>query len=432
MNNLQFLFATIFSSVLVVQSQQEHVPKQSVFQEVSLEQFSPLPSTQYAQTPRHEPLDRIQQQNQQIILEVELHERQRKIKTKQDFGLPSNNHKKGTSLYRSAYLELNMLDPAQFSIKEAIIIVENAFLENQLKQEAFNKFIKQSSSFIQNKIKELGVDKNDNVTKNLMLYRFFSDTLEIKSRKLKHLPITYDFDDYWGREDWTKMFVSKLLKTGSGQCSSMPRLYLILAQELGAEAFLSLSPNHSFIRFRDNDENWYNVELTNGMFTTDSFVLQSGFIKAEALQQKIYMQELNSKQLLSQSYVDLAAGYIHKYGYDSFVEEVILKALSLYPKSITANLTYGNFLTEQFEYSCSQVGINPRNKNELQHIRNFPELMEMIQKTNKQYAKIDALGYEYMSTKDYQKWLDKLLEAKQQQESKRFKALLNSNTKTKG
>lgn len=432
MNSLQLLFTALLSSVLVAHTQQVSVPRPAVFQPVTLDQFSPLPPSPYTQTPRQESLNRIQQQNQQIILEVEAHERRRKIKTKQDFGLPSNNHKKGTSRYRSAYLELNMLDPAHFSIKKAVIIVENAFLENQLEKEAFNKFIKQSASFIQNKMKELGVDETDNVVKNLMLYRFFSDTLELKSKKLKHTPFTYDFDDYWGKEDWTKMFVSKLLKTGSGQCSSMPRLYLILAEELGAEAFLSLSPNHSFIRFRDNEENWYNVELTNGMFTTDSFVLQSGFIKAEALREKIYMQELNTKQLLSQSYVDLAAGYIHKYGYDSFVEEVVLKALTLYPKSITANLTYSNFLTEQFEYSCSQVGINPRNKNELQNIRYFPMLIEMLEKTKAQYAKIDALGYEYMSTKDYQNWLDKLQEAKQQQDSERFKKFLDSNTKTKG
>ena len=59
---------------------------------------------------------------------------------------------------------------------------------------------------------ELGYDKESNLAKNFMLFQFFSDTLEIKSKDLKHLPFKYDFDDYMGIKDWSKMFVSKLLE----------------------------------------------------------------------------------------------------------------------------------------------------------------------------------------------------------------------------
>ena len=80
------------------------------------------------------------------------------------------------------------------------------------------------------------------------------------------------------------MFVQKLLVTGKGQCNSLPKLYLILAEEIGAEAHLALSPNHSYIKFPDDEGNWHNIELTNNMLTTDAFILNSGYVKAEAIQ----------------------------------------------------------------------------------------------------------------------------------------------------
>src|SRR5690606_22632601 len=119
--------------------------------------------------------------------------------------------------------------------------------EGQQDYEEFNSIVNQTGDFLREKMDELGYDKESNLAKNFMLFQFFSDTLEIKSRDLKHLPLEYDFEDYMGINDWSKMFVSKLLETGKGQCNSLPRLYLILAEEIGAEAFLSLSPNHSYI-----------------------------------------------------------------------------------------------------------------------------------------------------------------------------------------
>ncbi|AZB11000.1 hypothetical protein EG344_20270 [Chryseobacterium sp. G0162] len=125
-----------------------------------------------------------------------------------------------------------------------------------------------------------------------------------------------------GVKDYSKMFVSKLMKSNTGQCHSMPLLYLILAEQIGAEAFLVMSPNHSYIRYMDDSREMISLELTNGMFSANSFVLNSGYIKSEALQNKLYMQNLSKKEVLSQTFVDLASGYIHKFGYDEFVGQV--------------------------------------------------------------------------------------------------------------
>ncbi|TYA56794.1 hypothetical protein [Formosa maritima] len=342
-----------------------------------------------------------------------------------NYSLPSYSNIESAVYYQRGFDKLNELNPDKFSIKDATFIIENAYFEEQENYENFDKLVKQTGDFLREKMDKLGYDQNNNLAKNFMLFKFFSDTLEIKSKDIKHLPFKYDFEDYMGIQDWSKMFVSKLLATGKGQCNSLPRLYLILAEEIGAEAFLSLSPNHSYIKFRDENDYWYNVELTNGMFTTETFILQSGFIKSEALQNEIYMQTISSEQLLAQLLADFAQGYARKFGYDSFVKKVIDRALQLYPNSITTNMLNSNYLTQQFEYITKQIGINPRDKTDLQNIRYYPEIVALLNQVNTQYATIDNLGYEYMSPHDYEKWLTSLKDTKQQQENQEMKEQFN-------
>ena len=353
-----------------------------------------------------------------------------KPKYETTYNLPSKEHIAGTKFYRNAFRKISKMDTNEYSVKEVTFLIENAYHEGKENSEHFNQIVKQTGKFLLQKMDEFGYDKNSNVAKNFILFRFFADTLKVSGKDLKHLPITYDFNDYMGKNDWANMFVTKLMFSNKGQCNSMPRLYLILAEEIGAEAYLALSPNHSYIRFKDETEHWYNVELTNQMFTTNSMILGSGYIKAEALQSKIYMANLDKKQLLSLMLVDMANGYIHKFGYDEFVKKIIDKALILYPNGINANMLNSNFLTYKFEYFCHQFGINPRNHQELQKIRYYPKLVRMLNMVNAQYQKIDNLGYEPMPADAYQKWLNSLQKAKQEQESKsienRFKLKLNT------
>jgi hypothetical protein len=278
-------------------------------------------------------------------------------------------------------------------------------------------------------MEELNYDKNSNLAKNLILFQLFSDTLEIKSMGLKHQPFKYDFEDYAGNNDWSKMFVLKLLTTNSGQCHSLPLLYLILAEEIGANAHLAYSPSHTYIKFRDDEGKWQNVELTNAMLTTDAFMIQSGYIKSEALQNKIYMQPLSKKQLLSNCLFDLAKGYAAKYCYDDFVETVIDKALELDPININAQMMKFDYLTVRFRYIESQIGINAQNYRD--KLAEYPKAKEIFLARNQQYTKIDNLGYESMHAESYERWLGSLNEAKQKQESKELLIKLDKKTELK-
>lgn len=376
--------------------------------------------------------NRVHRQNQQIINEVEVHQKQQRefqnelkkelsnssLSIKYD--LPSYEILKEAKLYREAYNKMLELNVESYSVKDVNFDIENAYLQNQQDKAEFDKTIKEGGDFLLAKMKELGYDTNNNVAKNYMLFQFFSESLQLTNGK-KHLPFKYDFEDYMGTNDFSKMFVSKLISTGTGQCHSLPLLYLILAEQIDAEAFLSMSPNHSFIKFRDENNKWYNIELTNGMFTAPSFILNSGYIKAEALQNKIYLQNLTKTELLSNFYVDLANGYIHKFGYDEFVGEIIEKALQLYPNNINAHMIKANYLATRFEHVCFQLKINPRDRKQLQNIRNYPRAIEMLKEVNDYNRLIDDLGYAEMPAEAYEAWLSSLNELKNKQQSEQFK-----------
>lgn len=338
-----------------------------------------------------------------------------------NYGFPSLSNQKGTEYYRTVFDKMLEVNAADYSVRDINFLIENAFNEESLNKEEFDKTIKQIGEFLTAKMKESKYDLNSNTAKNFMLFEFFTQTLEVRGFKEKHFPIKYDFEDYKGEKDWQKMFVTKLLKTGTGQCHSMPLLYLILAEEINAEAYLALSPNHSYIKFQDEKEKWHNLELTNGMFTVSSFILNSGFIKAEAIQNHIYMENLSKQQLLSNFYVDLALGYIEKFGYDEFVEKTANKALELYPKSINANILLSNFYIFRFEYAAKKLGINPVDNKDLQRIAQYPTAVKWLNAANNQRQKIDALGYYPIPDEAYENWLHSLQNAKSKQDNETFK-----------
>lgn len=331
------------------------------------------------------------------------------------YNFPSLSGKAGVKSYYEAFDKLSSLDNDNYSVGEANFIVENAYFDNK---KSFAKFLSQTKEtvkLLKRKMKELKFDTLSNSAKNLMLFKFLSENMNIKGKT--HKALKYDFEDYMGKKDWSKTFVDKLVEKGSGQCHSMPLYYLILAEELGAEAYLSYAPNHSYIRFMDEEEQWIDVELTNGMFTGSSLILESGYIKSEALQNKIYMNNLNKKELLSQFYTDLANGYIHKYGYDNFVFKTINKALELSPNNIYANMIRANYDISRFELAMKNLGINPRDKEDLQNIRNYPKAIFLLNNANERQDKIENLGYEFMPEEAYESWLSNMKKEDNKQKS---------------
>ncbi|WP_168802027.1 hypothetical protein [Chryseobacterium candidae] len=331
------------------------------------------------------------------------------------YDLPSLSGKAGTGSYYDAFSKLSAMDSENYSLADVNFTVENAFYDNKQDVNKFKSGIQKTAKQLLQKMKERKQDTESNVSKNLMIFEYFSK--DIKLNGTTHKAFEYDFKDYMGQKDYSKMFVSKLLKTGSGQCHSMPLYYLILAEAMNTEAYLSLAPNHSYIRFVDDEGTMRNMELTNGMFPTDNAFLESGYIKSEALQNKIYLENLTKKELLGMAYFDLARGYVSKFGYDEFVNKVIDKALELYPNGIAPNMEKANISQVRFANVMKQLGINPEDKRDLQRIGYFPKAVEQLNQINEQFNHIDNLGYAKMPASAYESWLKSLKTEKNKQES---------------
>ena len=340
------------------------------------------------------------------------------------YRFPSKDHLSGTGAYHQAYEELRtMLDgETPLDLKRAIFVVENAYFNSGGKFEDFDRRIKELARLTSLYIDKEGWDRSNPVTPLLAVHKLFADTLQIEQTGMEeaivHYPIEYDFNDFWGREELSNAFVSKVLATGSGQCYSMPQLYLLLTEELGGKAWLSFSPNHSFIKFKDENDRWFNLELTNGNLVSESWLMASGYVNAETIQNGIYMDTLSVKETIASKMVDLALGFGYKYGYGEFVIQAVDKALEHHPENIGGILTKANYYTNLVKHIAEQKG-NPTNDEYLAD----PYARSILVMRERMYNLIDNTGYKHMPADAYTDWLSSLDEYKAEQEKN--KAIIN-------
>ncbi|MEM6524699.1 MAG: hypothetical protein AAF693_12930 [Bacteroidota bacterium] len=319
--------------------------------------------------------------------------------------------------YAQAYHKLMAMKRGQreFSVKEAVFAVENAYLSNRLSYENFERRIKGFVNFIHEAIDQSGLDPAKESTKHYVLFQFMSDTLTIDhpqlEKTLTHYPMTYDFEDFRGGDDYANVFVSKLMYEGSGQCRSMPLLYLILAEELGIDAHLALAPEHSYIKIQDQSGEFYNLELTQGTYVSDGFIMGSGYINSNALKNKLYMDTLSQNQLVTQLLNDLNTGYVRKYGWDDYAIARTDEVLNEAPDNLVARMHKSNSILDEMQREA--------NKNRYVSVEHFARKNNYGRYLNhlwgQQYQKLMELGYQAMPEDAYKAWLASLNEQKRKQ-----------------
>jgi hypothetical protein len=289
---------------------------------------------------------------------------------------------------------LNLLnDNNTDTFKKAVFTVENTYLNNKLSYEQFNKLIRLRALIVMqwlnnNPLKNYRYPDSINYAKNYALFHFLKDTTTILLNKdtLRHLPYTYNFTDFSGRSDWSNMFVTKLMEKHKGNCHSLPYLYKILADELGAACWLGLAPNHMYIKCRDKKDGWYNTELTSGTFPSDSWIMGSGYIPVEAIQSGIYMDTLSRQQSIALCILDLAKCYEHQTNNydDGFMLKCCELSLQAFPRNIQAMLLKAEILKRQYTAHNTSVIYTEMENN---------------------YAQLVSLGYREMPDKMYLSWL---------------------------
>lgn len=310
--------------------------------------------------------------------------------------------KKITENYEKAFFNIaEMLDEKKVSsFKKAVFATENAYFDNTFDYTKFDAYIKdlalitktfmKSSKLINYKEKD-----SINFSLNGAIYTLLKDTIRIINGVDDgfHSPFIYDFEDFFGSRDWEKTFVFKLLSTHSGNCHSLPYLYKITADEIGAKCWLSLAPQHIYIKNYSKQFGWYNTELTSKQFPTEGWIMASGYITLEAIQNGIFMDTIGTKQAIALCLVDLANGYNRKVKNNSgnFILKCCDLSLKYFPTNITAMLLKAETLKAVFLTN---------KENELGK-KTYQEMLDL-------YVKIYKLGYREMPEEMYIEWMKSL------------------------
>lgn len=338
--------------------------------------------------------------------------------------------------YNDSYQTIdNMLnDRQQYSFKEAVFSVENAYYQGKLDTDKLNReigFLKSfANAIVQSRELTYKQSDKDKVSKYAAVYSIMCLILPIavKDTVIDYKPFNYDFEDVFGHKDITNLFVSKLLETKKGNCNSMPYLYKILAEELRVEANLALAPNHVYIKHQIKSEGWYNTELTSGIFPQDSWLMASGYIHLDAIKNGVFMKALNNKESLALCLFDLAQAYNRNFPDNDgeFVLKATNRALEVYPNFAKALILKAETHKEQFEKMMGKQQLGSTNPENLKKAQQDPKAKELMGLMTKEYGHIYDIGYRQMPEEMYLDWLVSLKTEREKYENKK---LLNNFTK---
>jgi len=334
--------------------------------------------------------------------------------------------------YDKAFLEIKGMVEGNVnaSFKKAVFATENAYMNGAIDFTEFDdaiQFLASRCKSIEKQI-DLYYSERDKaqVQKNFAVFKLMSDTVRYYSDSVNFsetYPFTYDFDDFWGDFDWSQMFVTKLLRTGKGNCHSLPFLYKILAEEIGGKAYLSMAPNHIYIKQHAKQGGWYNTELTSNQFPIDAWIMASGYIHLSAIQNGVYMDTLSTKQSLAVCLTDLAKGFERKFPTDfEFTFKCVDLALQYYPNYPNAMILKAETMKKQFEQMMEKSRVEYASQ-----MLDNQQAKELYDKMEKLYFSIHQIGYRMIPKEMYMSWIVDLKRHKEKYENKEISNFKSDN-----
>jgi hypothetical protein len=314
------------------------------------------------------------------------------------------------------------LEASSQPFKHYVFEVENAFLEGKVSRTEFDSKLQSLVRICKLRIEYDSINypgkDYEKVEKNGSIFKTLTDTTIFQltdTSYLIHYPFTYNFEDIWGSRDWRNMFVMKLLVSKKGNCHSLPYLYKILSDELGAGSYLSLAPNHIYIKTQTKKVGWFNTELTSATFPIDAWLMASGYISLQAVQNGIYLDTLSEKESIALCVLDLAQGYNHKYPDNDgkFVIECCDLALKHFPDYVNAILLKAETRLKQLQAMQKEMKYAY-----LKEVTAMPDGKAKWDEMNSLYMQLYKLGYRQMPEQMYVEWLTSLKTEKEKYSNK--------------
>lgn len=423
-NDIRLLFL-LLSVCIQVSFAQIPMPQFKSFQPIEQSvspQFQQAPLFQPQRLSSLLPPDHTTRQNARIIEQANMNAKQTQadMQHSPNGGFADSDY--NLYLYKSKrylqYLdELLQMNPDNFSITKATYLVESAWYNDP---EPFSKFEKQVQLYadvVKQLLKREGLDIHNNAVINYGVQKLYQqDNIyydPASGKTMKVAKLSYDFNDYMGDKSLNSIFVTKLLKHGTGQCHSLPRLYLCIVEQLHGKAYLSLSPNHSFIQYFGNSGKRYNFETTNGNHVSDSWLLQSSFVSSVAFANKTYLDTLSSRQLYAQTISDLLVEYRDELGYSPITDAIIEKIQSIDAKNMAAMMEKATTARILFMMKQEELGYPPP-----EQWNKYPALVAAYNRGQEINRRIDATGHQEIPPEIYRQWIASMQQEKQKQQNK--------------
>lgn len=205
-------------------------------------------------------------------------------------------------------LQLMLNGKIPYSLKRAEFIVEWAYSGGNMNYEKFCHDI-DSIAYILKRFIEVNGIQQYKTAPNFALFEYFTKPSPMNGNKA----FSYDFEDFTGKKDFRKLFITKVMNTHTGQCTSLPLYYKILCNELGGQSSLAFAPKHMYVKHIGEDGKWVNIELTNGHFVRDEWLIQTHQINTEAIRNGVFLTALSDKENIAFMITQLGKAYQQKY-----------------------------------------------------------------------------------------------------------------------
>lgn len=224
--------------------------------------------------------------------------------------------------FENAYhlIENMLTDNIPLDFGEAVFAVENCMFDGNLSHDTYIAELERISTGIQNMVASPAMTAPSlDMALNYAIFIFYTQPCPLNNNH------PYEYDQISLMEDagLTGGMVTHLLETGKGTCRSLPYLYKIIADKVGAKAYLAVAPLHTYIRHQDITGKWWNFETTTGTFSHSSFIMENYYVSEAAIHSGLYMTNLTEKETIIQCLYDLLCIYERKTGFysNSFVRK---------------------------------------------------------------------------------------------------------------
>lgn len=280
------------------------------------------------------------------------------------------------------------------SFKKAAYLVENAYYGGKISWKEYNNEVLRIKPILNKMIDDRNLRKYKTAG-NWAVFTYMSDSIPENDFK----PYQYDFESFMSDSNRESYMVSRLLKTKKGNCRALPYFYKILADEVGAEAFIALAPMHCYVKHRDEQGNWWNLEMTTGSFSRSSFIMETFNVSETAIKSGLFMKPLSDVESVAYCIYDLLSYYEDKTGRysDDFIKKCYEIGLQYYPNS---ELQISKVNDLQFRLSNKMMEKRLKNHSK---IVSYPELMSEFETINTTVKFLSEIGYSTMKNEDYEK-----------------------------